>query len=648
MINIYTSNETDFTNNGLAVLGTCIKAEVSEELNGIYDITLEYPLFGNNKWQYLIEDNIIKAPTPKGTQLFRIVNKNKTMSSIEVYARHIFYDLLYNFLEDVRPTSLNGAGSLQWILSHTQYTHRFKGYSDILNTGTAYYVRKNPVESILGSDDNAYLKIWGGEVLRDNFDIHINGAIGEDRGYTIAWGKNLQGINDKTDYSNVITKVMPVGRDVNDNPLLLPEKYIDSPLINNYAMPHIKDFDFPNIKVITNPQEGETAVTQDQVYEQLRKQASLLFSEQNIDKPILDAEIDFVELSKTEEYKDYSILQQIYLGDTVTCKHEKIGINLKAKVVKYTYDAIREKYVNITLADATANNAESVTINIPSVINNIHLSIDQAKQITDKLKNALGGYVVKRDGEILIMDTKDIRTATKVWRWNLNGLGYSSTGYNGTYGTAITMDGEIVANFIKTGTLDASLIKTGIIQSSDGSFQLSLTSGHMTTYSDGKVAIDIFNQTIAWHDWQGDAELTGEIASARLLDAQGNPTGKQVLSIQIPHGVMLDLASINEDSNSPVLRIDNYCSDPYKQAINMNIDELFIMPKNSPENGVVLQDGKLILGNHIDMNGYGFENLGKMNMSTGTGTSDDGWNGTITVNGITITVTNGVITDATS
>lgn len=648
MINIYSSVETDFENNGLAILDTCIKAEVSEELNGIYDITLEYPLFGNTKWQYLIEDNIIKAPTPRGTQLFRIVTKNKTMSSIEVYARHIFYDLLYNFLEDVRPTSLNGAGSLQWILSHTQYTHRFKGYSDILNTGTAYYVRKNPVESILGSDDNAYLKVWGGEVLRDNFDIHINGTIGEDRGYTIAWGKNLQGINDKTDYSNVITKVMPVGRDVNDNPLLLPEKYIDSPLINNYAMPHIKDFDFLNIKVIANPQEGETAVTQDQVYEQLRQQGKLLFSEQNIDKPVLDAEIDFVELSKTEEYKDYSILQQIYLGDTVTCKHEKIGINLKAKVVKYIWDAIREKYINITLADAEANNAESVTINIPSVINNIHLSIDQTKQITDKLKNALGGYVVKRDGEILIMDTQDIRTAKKVWRFNLNGLGYSSTGYNGAYGVAITMDGEIVADFIKTGTLDASLITTGIIQSSDGSFKLSLTSGHMTTYSDGKVAIDIFNQTVAWHDWQGDAGLTGQIASNRILDAQGNPTGKQVLSIQVPHGVMLDLASIDEDAKSPVIRIDNYASDSERQKITMHVDDLYINPKNAPDYGMSYIDGVLKLGSHIDMNGYGFENLGKTNMSTGTGTSDDGWNGTITVNGITITITNGVITDATS
>ena len=56
------------------------------------------------------------------------------------------------------------------------------------------------------------------------------------------------------------------------------------------------------------------------------------------------------------------------------------------------------------------------------------------------------------------MDTNDVTTATKVWRWNSGGLGYSSTGYEGTYTTAITQDGAIVADFITTGTLNASLI----------------------------------------------------------------------------------------------------------------------------------------------------------------------------------------------
>ena len=94
--------------------------------------------------------------------------------------------------------------------------------------------------------------------------------------------------------------------------------------------------------------------------------------------------------------------------------------------------------------------------------------LEQAKIFSsDLLKSGLkNSYVVVRTDEILIMDTKDINTATKVWKFNNNGLGYSSTGYNGTYGTAITSDGKIVANMITTGILSAITIKN-----LDGSFQ---------------------------------------------------------------------------------------------------------------------------------------------------------------------------------
>lgn len=79
---------------------------------------------------------------------------------------------------------------------------------------------------------------------------------------------------------------------------------------------------------------------------------------------------------------------------------------------------------------------------------------------TELLTAALNGYVIKRNGEILIMDTEYPETATKVWRWNLNGLGYSSSGIDGPYGTAITMDGNIVANYITTGVLTSILIQS--------------------------------------------------------------------------------------------------------------------------------------------------------------------------------------------
>ena len=81
------------------------------------------------------------------------------------------------------------------------------------------------------------------------------------------------------------------------------------------------------------------------------------------------------------------------------------------------------------------------------------------EQATDLIKNGVeGGHVFVSENEILIMDTTSISSATKVWRWNSGGLGYSSTGYNGTYQTAMTADGKIVADMITTGKLLAEYI----------------------------------------------------------------------------------------------------------------------------------------------------------------------------------------------
>jgi phage-related protein len=85
VINLYDSTETDFSHNGLVVLSDCQAAFVEEELNGKYELELEYPIDGRGKWAYLIEGNILKSDG----QLFRIYHKEKTLTGIKVSARHI-------------------------------------------------------------------------------------------------------------------------------------------------------------------------------------------------------------------------------------------------------------------------------------------------------------------------------------------------------------------------------------------------------------------------------------------------------------------------------------------------------------------------------------------------------------------------------
>lgn len=365
MINVYDGIETNFEHNGLAVLDSCIRCEVEEELNNFYGLELEYPIF-SIKAKYLTEDNIIKAPTPQGNQLFRIYRKVKNMSSITIYARHIFYDLLDNFIESYRTGNVDGNVALKGILNNLQYKTKFKGFSNISTIADAYYVRKNPIEVLIGDNNNSFINRWGGELKRDNFSISILNSIGADNGVTIAYGKNLIGIEEDLDMSEVITRIMPTGLDDKDNSVILPEKYIDSLLINKYPFPKVKHMHFGDIKV--NPEEN---ITLNDVYKLLREKVQGLYKQQ-IDIPNVNYAVDFVELSKTEEYKDYKVLENVNLGDIVTVKHKKLGIDIKQKVIKYRWDSILGKYLEIELGNFKEN--------LSTDLNNITNSIEEIKE----------------------------------------------------------------------------------------------------------------------------------------------------------------------------------------------------------------------------------------------------------------------------
>ncbi|RXM57219.1 phage tail spike protein [Clostridium tetani] len=372
MINIYNSKETNFKHNGLAVLDSCIRCEVEEELNKYYGLELEYPIF-SNKAKYLIEDNIIKAPTPTGLQLFRIYRKVKNMSTITVYGRHIFYDLLDNFIESYRTGNVSGNGALKGILNNLQYKTNFKSYSNISTIADAYYVRKNPVEILIGEEKNSFLNRWGGELKRDNFSISILNSIGENNGVAIRYGKNLIGIEEDLDISEVVTRIMPTGLDDKDNSVILPEKYIDSPLINKYPKAKVRHLHFGDIKV-----NSEENITLNDVYKLLREKVQELYQIQQIDIPNVNYTVDFVELSKTEEYKNYKVLETVHLGDVILVKHKKLGIDIKQKVIKYRWDSILGKYLEIELGNFKEN--------LSADINNLSNSIEEVKEDMQETK----------------------------------------------------------------------------------------------------------------------------------------------------------------------------------------------------------------------------------------------------------------------
>ncbi|WP_241752566.1 phage tail spike protein, partial [Bacillus thuringiensis] len=336
MITLYKPNETDFTHNGIGALDKNIyNATVEEELNGLFLFSFRYPLFAPRGLE--IEGmSIIKVPTPDGEQLFRVAAPKVSMGEITAQCYHIFYDLTENLIEDIFAETTNGNGAMNRMSAGCQYKHPFQFYSDVPKVASARIVRKNPVEALLdSSQDNSFVNRWGGELKRDNFDVKMLQNRGMDRGVVIRHKKDLLGYEGNVDWKSPITRIMPQGFDG----LFLPEKYVDSPLINKYPHPKIKVVEFKHIKAaIGENADDEDAVPLEEAYRLLRQAAKDMFAIQKVDQPKANYNVTFQELSQTEEYKDYKHLQSVYMADTVTVEHQEDGIDIKAKVIAYKYD----------------------------------------------------------------------------------------------------------------------------------------------------------------------------------------------------------------------------------------------------------------------------------------------------------------------
>ena len=422
--------------------------------------------------------------------------------------------------------------------------------SDISNISTAYYVRKNPVEALIGTEDNSFINRWGGEIERYNFTIKMLNQRGNNNGVLVEYKKNLTGFEADILWDGLITKIMPVGKDG----LLLPEKYIDSPLITYYPLVKVASVEFSDCETV----------------EDLRAVASTYFQDTLCDVPRVNYSVDMVELSSTEEYKNYQIFERVDVGDTVTVRHKDFNINITARAISVIKTAT---WVNGELTWVTSNielgnfkeNSATQTMN---TINQLAKVIETNKsdlavaieRATDLITGTFGGNLVinrtpnGQPYELLIMDTDDINTAKDVWRFNQGGLGHSSNGYNGPYETAITQDGQIVANFITTGNLNADLIKAGSIKSKNGRISLNLEDDTFTLYdAGGNKSIEFDDTSQRFYDWDDDHRV-GTIFSSRR---EGDPNKKGlVLSCELGNYVGINYRN-TEGEFHPFIEFDN-------------------------------------------------------------------------------------------
>ena len=494
------------------IIGWLEESKVENNFFEIVTVVIEKEdIIGKIK-SILLNGSILKVKDEYNEyEIFRItnININTNNSTTTVYGRQItLEDSLRLWINSSKPTNMTGASALEKL--YTDSEGRIKElttYSNINTTDTVFIVRKNLNEAIF-DDDVSFLERWGGEVERRGYNLSILKERGSDKGVVFRRGKNYTGIEEDVNQDKLVTRIIPIAFDG----ITLPEIYVDSPKINNYYNIFPQEIKFEEVKYKDSPNNSnkEGFDTLEEVYAELRKQASEYFTNNKCDELRGVYNIKVVDVSSTEEYKELSIFEKTWIGDTVTIIDEKLNLNIKARVTKRKFDVIKGMRNETEVTNITSRRSSLSLESLQNQINNIQtpevpdidLIIQQAKKEAEEfIRNGLtDSYVVLKENEILIMDTNNVDTAVKVLRMNKHGIAGSTTGYNGSFNLAMTIDGQIVADRISTGVLNASLIKAGTLMSANGKSWLNMENGTFN-FSD-KIKFDGNEFNVSFSDVQ--------------------------------------------------------------------------------------------------------------------------------------------------
>lgn len=508
------------TRNGDVILDNIIlDFETTENLfTGDYTLDLTAIIDKNGLHKHLKEEAILKVRMDYGDEIFKIAKINRSDRDIKVFARQITIEETLNmWLVDVRPTNTSGQGALNILKNNSIGKKDVEFLSDIDITNTAYYMDMS-VYNALHNCDQSFMNRWGGEVLRRGYTVTINKRIGADRGVQIRSGKNLTGFEAKTDIDKVVTRIVAKGFDG-----IKAKNFIDSPLINKYSSIKTKEikYDFVKVKNENNPDEGFDTLEDAQT--ELERLAKLEFSENHIDEIRADYNINYIQLEKTEEYKNFVQAERSYLGDTINVYENKHNTNTHVRCFQKKYDGMKQKTISMQLTNTDIKQKAITTSDILSEIQSI-IKGTENNNVQDIIQSMINSgikdsYVIPRQNEIIVADNKDLNLANNVCRLNKNGLGFSKTGYYGDYEYGFTIDGVINASLITTGILSAILI-----QNMDGSLQIDLSGSDGALFRhNGKDAIRVHNNSIDLYNHAKNGDFIGALMALVRNEADGTP-----------------------------------------------------------------------------------------------------------------------------
>ncbi|PTQ84791.1 phage minor structural protein [Trichococcus patagoniensis] len=465
---LYKANETDFTHFGLGMLQDAIQIFVTEERNGVFELEMKYPVSGD-RFADLKLDRLIKADAGHSlkNQRFKIIRITKPLNGIvTVYGEHI--SLLTRDLP--LPPAVSYSGDATSALNTWKNAiigidpNPFTVFSDIATSGSGSWSIKDVknAREALGGVDGSLLDTYGGEYLFDNYDVRLYANRGKQSGALIAYGRNLTDLEQEENIADTYTSIYPYAVITDDNQneitLTLPEYYLDSEYVGNYARRKILTVDFSGNDVTT--------------VEQLRDKAEFYLINNRIGIPKVNLKIKYVDLAKTLDYEATQAIEAVNVCDWVTVYFEEYGIKTNEKIIKTVWDDLLQQYDSIEVGEARASLAQSINTTVDGKLETVAVNLNTIRLAADGKTKIYTGVAEPVASNINDLWYKPVESgAVEMYRWDGIIWALQKTSADtlaGTVDFATVQAINIDANAITTGTLSGANmwlnLITGIMQ----------------------------------------------------------------------------------------------------------------------------------------------------------------------------------------
>lgn len=408
MVRLFNSRETNFSHNEY-VLNEIISCRVTEELNGDYTLELEYPLEDSkNISSNIVVDSIISVPSidSREDQLFRVLQKETSLTTVTVECQAMLLaDLKVNAVRSATLTGLTRKQAVTQIFNNCLNPHSYTVGNLDTNSNTNVILNVSegsPLTAIINSE-YSILTEYGGDYIIDNNKLDIIDSRGTDNGLVIEYGKNLSSIEETIDNIDFATVLIPKSGDYR-----LPEYSIESPLVGNYEKRYFKEVEL-NLNIWDGKDtKKDDQITIDEAYTLMRSTCNKMFTVDKVDQLTFNYTVDFVQLSKTEEYKNYAILETVNLGDAVTIRHKKLNLDLQGRVNKISYtvnsegittiDKVEIGFARKTITDIIKDTVQQIKFARDEIMLSVSNEIDGVNSKLDIQANKISAVVESKDG----------------------------------------------------------------------------------------------------------------------------------------------------------------------------------------------------------------------------------------------------------